>query len=65
MEWWGGISLRTKITGVTVLLLTFGLLITGVGTLSVMRNFLFDEVDSQVTEAAAADAEQLRGRDDR
>lgn len=53
VEWWSSISLRTKITSVTVLLLTFGLLITGVGTLSVMRNFLFDEVDSQVTEAAA------------
>ena len=52
MEWWNSISLRTKITGVTVLLLTFGLIVTGVGTLSVMRNYLFDEVDSQVTEAA-------------
>ena len=52
MEWWNSISLRTKITGVTVLLLTFGLLVTGLGTMTVMRNFLFDEVDSQIVAAA-------------
>jgi two-component system OmpR family sensor kinase len=52
VEWWNSISLRTKITGVTVLLLTFGLLVTGLGTMTVMRNFLFDEVDSQIREAA-------------
>ena len=52
MEWWSSISLRTKITGVTVLLLTFGLLVTGLGTMTVMHNFLFDEVDSQIRAAA-------------
>src|SRR3954469_23476889 len=53
VEWWNSISLRTKITGVTVLLLTFGLLVTGLGTMTVMRNFLFEEVDSQITQAAS------------
>jgi two-component system OmpR family sensor kinase len=52
VEWWSSISLRTKITGVTVLLLTFGLLVTGLGTMTVMRNFLYAEVDSQVMQAA-------------
>lgn len=52
VEWWNSISLRTKITGVTVLLLTFGLLVTGLGTMTVMRNFLYAEVDSQVQTAA-------------
>ena len=28
-RWWSGISLRAKITGVTVLLLTFGLTVAG------------------------------------
>ena len=52
-EWWNRISLRTKITGVTVLLLTMGLLVAGVGTMAVLRNYLLDEVDSQVRGAAA------------
>jgi len=52
VEWWSSISLRTKITGVTVLLLTFGLLVTGLGTMTVMRNFLYAEVDNQVVDAA-------------
>ena len=51
-EWWNRISLRTKITGVTVLLLTGGLLVAGVGTMAVLRNYLLDEVDSQISTAA-------------
>ena len=52
-EWWNRISLRTKITGVTVLLLTMGLLVAGVGTMAVLRNYVLDEVDTQLREAAA------------
>ena len=33
VEWWNRVALRTKITGVTVLLLTAGLVIAGVGTM--------------------------------
>lgn len=49
-EWWNRVSLRTKITGVTVLLLTMGLLVAGLGTMAVLRNYLLDEVDSQITD---------------
>ena len=48
VESWNRISLRTKITGVTVLLLTMGLLVAGLGTMAVLRNYLLDEVDSQI-----------------
>ncbi|MCU1439347.1 MAG: sensor histidine kinase [Rhodoglobus sp.] len=51
-EWWNRISLRTKITGVTVLLLTMGLLVAGLGTMAVLRNYLVDEVDSKLTQFA-------------
>jgi two-component system OmpR family sensor kinase len=52
IEWWNRISLRTKVTGVTVLLLTMGLLVAGVGTIVVLRTFLVDQLDSQLTSAA-------------
>jgi two-component system OmpR family sensor kinase len=51
-EWWNRISLRTKVTGVTVLLLTMGLLVAGVGTIVVLRTFLIEQLDSQLTSAA-------------
>ena len=41
-EWWNRISLRTKITGVTVLLLILGLAVAGVGTMTVLRNYLLE-----------------------
>jgi two-component system OmpR family sensor kinase len=47
-RWWNGISLRAKITGVTVLLLTFGLTVAGAGTVSVLRNYLIDTADTKV-----------------
>ncbi|MDF1478165.1 ATP-binding protein [Leifsonia sp. H3M29-4] len=50
-EWWNRISLRTKITGVTVLLLTMGLLVAGIGTMAVLRAYLLDEVDADLKEA--------------
>jgi two-component system OmpR family sensor kinase len=51
-EWWNAISLRTKITGVTVLVLTFGLLIAGVGTVVMLRPALVDKVDTDLISAA-------------
>lgn len=45
---WNAISLRTKITGVTVLLLTFGLLISGIGTLALLKPALIAQLDSQL-----------------
>ncbi len=51
-EWWNAISLRTKITGVTVLVLTFGLLVAGVGTVVMLRPALVSKVDSDLIAAA-------------
>ncbi|CAN5136002.1 HAMP domain-containing sensor histidine kinase [soil metagenome] len=50
-EWWNRISLRTKITAVTVLLLTMGLLVAGFGTMTVLRGYLQDEVDAKISTA--------------
>ncbi|MFM6974458.1 MAG: sensor histidine kinase [Agromyces sp.] len=47
-ERWNRISLRTKITGVTVLMLTFGLLVSGVGTLSMLRSWVLDQSDQRL-----------------
>ncbi len=45
---WDAISLRTKITGVTVLLLTAGLVVAGLGTMAVLRGYLIEQVDRQL-----------------
>jgi two-component system OmpR family sensor kinase len=50
--WWSSVSLRTKITGVTVLLVTLGLLVAGVGTMTVLRNYLLDDVDHRIVTTA-------------
>lgn len=49
-EWWNGISLRAKITGVTVLVLTLGLVASGFGTTTVLRNYLITDADTQITQ---------------
>ena len=51
---WNEISLRTKITGVTTLLLTLGLLVTGVGTLALLKPALIGQLDAQI-QAMGAD----------
>lgn len=50
-RWWDGISLRAKITGVTVLLLTFGLTVAGAGTMTVLRTYLLEQSDRQIAGA--------------
>ena len=47
-EWWNRISLRTKVTGVTVLLVTLGLTVAGAGTMTVLQTYLIGEVDAKV-----------------
>ena len=47
---WDRISLRTKITGVTVLLLTAGLTIAGIGTMTVLRSYLVEEIDQRLSD---------------
>jgi two-component system OmpR family sensor kinase len=49
-EWWNAISLRTKITAVTVLLMTVGLVVSGFGTMTVLRNYLIDDTDRQISQ---------------
>lgn len=49
-EWWNGISLRAKITGVTVLVLTLGLVVSGIGVMTVLRNYLITDADTQITQ---------------
>lgn len=51
-QWWESISLRSKITGVTVFVVTLGLLVVGIGTLTVLQRTLIDEVDRQINQAA-------------
>lgn len=51
MQWWSGISLRAKITGLTVVVLTLGLLALGLGVVTVLRSYLIDDADRQVTQA--------------
>jgi len=50
-RWWNGISLRTKITALTVALLTFGLFVAGTGTMSLLSGYLLEEVDARVDSA--------------
>lgn len=52
---WNRITLRTKITGVTVLMLTLGLLVSGVGTLSMLRNWVLDQSDKKLISIAEGD----------
>jgi two-component system OmpR family sensor kinase len=47
-EHWSRISLRTKVTGVTVLLLTLGLLVSGIGTMVMLRQYAIQQVDAQL-----------------
>jgi two-component system, OmpR family, sensor kinase len=56
-RWWNGISLRAKVTGVTVFLLTLGLTVAGAGTMTVLRAYLVERVD----EAILTQAETLGG----
>jgi two-component system OmpR family sensor kinase len=50
-DWWNAVSLRTKITGVTVFIVTMGLLVAGVGTMTVLRTYLLDKLDDQLRAA--------------
>lgn len=47
-SWWRRISLRAKVTGVTVALLALGLLIAGIGTVPLLRSALVANIESQL-----------------
>lgn len=55
---WEGLSLRAKVTGVSVLILALGILIAGVGTTWLLRDYLVQRLDEQL-HAAAADYENI------
>ncbi|MFF2271317.1 ATP-binding protein [Agromyces sp. NPDC058136] len=54
-ERWNRISLRTKITGVTVLMLTVGLLVSGIGTAAMLRSYVEDQMGSKLEAIASGD----------
>ncbi|MEV8266986.1 HAMP domain-containing sensor histidine kinase [Microbacterium sp. NPDC076911] len=54
-HWWRGISLRAKVTGVTVMLLAVGLFAAGIGTMAFLRTTLIASVDTQVAALARTD----------
>lgn len=54
-ERWNRISLRSKITGVTVLMLTLGLLVSGIGTAAMLRSYVEDQMDTKLKAIASGD----------
>lgn len=53
--WWRGISLRAKVTGVTVAVLAIGLAGVGIGTAVFLRNAQIAERDQSITQAVTLD----------
>lgn len=51
--WWDSTSLRTKITGVTVIVLTLSLLGIGIGTIAAVQSYLQGELDRKIDAVAA------------
>ena len=62
-SWWDSTSLRTKITGVTVIVVTLSLLGIGIGTISAVQNYLQTEIDRKIDEVAAGLPASLRTQD--
>lgn len=63
-EWWNGISLRAKITGVTVLVLTLGLVVSGFGVMTVLRNYLITDADQQITQTLGSVTAETTANDE-
>ena len=53
-RWWRGISLRAKVTGVTVMVLAIGLFAAGIGTGLFLRGALIANQDAQLSERAGS-----------
>lgn len=53
--WWRRISLRAKVTGVTVAVLALGLLVAGIGTVPLLRNALVENIDAQLPALVSSD----------
>lgn len=63
-RWWRRISLRAKVTGVTVGVLALGLVVTGIGTMPILRNLLIDNVESQLPALVTSDLATITPGDD-
>ncbi|QEO15319.1 HAMP domain-containing histidine kinase [Agromyces intestinalis] len=57
-ERWNRISLRTKITGVTVLVLTLGLLVSGIGTAAMLRGYVESQMEAKLRSIAGGSLEK-------
>lgn len=53
LQRWSNVSLRTKITGVTVFILSLGLIVAGIGTQSFLRPQLIASLDSELQQVWA------------
>ena len=47
-QWWRRISLRAKVTGVTVAVLALGLMLAGIGTVPILRGAMVNNIDAQL-----------------
>ncbi|QYM63411.1 hypothetical protein [Microbacterium sp. Se5.02b] len=54
-SWWRRISLRAKVTGVTVAVLALGLLVAGIGTVPILRTALVANIDAQLPALVSSD----------
>ncbi|BDZ55708.1 sensor histidine kinase [Agromyces marinus] len=61
---WNRISLRTKITGVTVLMLTLGLLVSGIGTAAMLRSYVESQLETKLQSIASSRISEYLTRDD-
>ncbi|HEX6955649.1 MAG TPA: ATP-binding protein [Agromyces sp.] len=55
---WSRVSLRTKITGVTVLMLTVGLLVSGIGTAAMLRSYVEAQLESKLSAIASGELDK-------
>lgn len=62
-RWWSETSLRSKITGVTVIVVTLGLMVIGMGTVVSIERYLIGQIDNKIEEAAKSLPEVLGTRD--
>lgn len=53
--WWRRISLRAKVTGVTVAVLALGLVVAGIGTVPLLRGSLINNIEGQLPALATSD----------
>ena len=57
--WWESTSLRSKITGASVLVITLALFGIGVGTVTTVQRYLLDEVDRKIVDVSLGLPSQL------